>query len=93
MRDEWIGGQRQPFVVKVEREQVAREGATDRRGDRQCEEPVESRLVLLAMGAHIPDGIEDRENPEKCDDERETHPQGFGSERDRHARQDFEQGD
>ena len=77
------GGERKDLVEDEQGEEIAGEGHSHHRGDREGEEEVETRLILLVVTPHVADRIGRGHDPEERGDEGEENAQRLGLERDR----------
>ncbi len=76
MGDQRIGGKGENLVEQVERQEIAGEGHADGCTDGDGETGEIAGLIMLLETAHVPDGINRGQNPQKRGDQGEGHPHG-----------------
>ena len=81
VRDQRIGRNSQDLVEQEQREEVARERDPHGRRDGDGKADVERRLPWLVVPAHIADGIDRIDDPQRRGDAGEQHPQRLDRER------------
>ena len=81
-----IGRERQQLVEEEQREQVRCERHPHGPRERDGEEDVETRLVLLVVTSHVADRIDRRDDPKEAGQQTEEQAEGLHLEREEDAR-------